>query len=257
MIFDGASIEVNTVQFEAGMQRLRQGVRDGFIKPEYGLLPTHARLLAERCQTFTPPRNPGQGRAAVARDITTIYRPLSHTTFTQPSIKKIVRKDDRPAWNKVALNLRGSHNLQNTTAIGFDGGALHKRWRNKRGRTYRAKYGNIGYVTLGPEGRQVRRYIADKKKMVGWARAGWNQGIIGFGGTVKTPWVSRHGLGQGFFVNGTTSPDPYVQVGNTTSWAKQSNEGARILRNAIAARSRDMESYFNRMMRLAAQKAAA
>lgn len=248
---------VNTVQFEAAMQRLRQGVRQGFIDPTYGLLPTQARLLAERCQTFTPPRNVGQGKAAVARDITTIYRPLSQTTFTSPSIKKIIRRDDRPAWNKMALNFRGTHNLQNTTAIGWDGGALHGRWRNKRGRTYRAKYGNIGFVTLGPEGRQVRRYIADKKQMVGWARAGWNQGIISFGGTVKTPWVSKHGLGQGFIVNGTSSPDPFVQVGNTTGWAKRSNEGGRILRNAIVARSRDMEAYFNRMMRLAATKAQA
>lgn len=252
-----ASITVNTVGFEAAMQRLKEGVRQGFINPQYGLLPTQARLLAERCQTFTPPRSVGQGKAAVARDITTIYRPLSHTTFTQPSIKKIVRRDDRPAWNKVALNFRGSHNLQNTTAIGFDDGALHKKWRTKRGKTARAKYGNIGFVTLGPEGRQARRYIADKKKMVGWARAGWNQGIIGFGGTVKTPWVSKHGLGQGGFVNGTTSPDPWVQVYNSTSWAKQSNEGGRIIRNAIVARSRDMEAYYFRMMKLAETKAKA
>lgn len=251
-------IQVNTVQFEAAMQRLRQGVRAGFIDPQYGLLPVQARLLAERCQTFTPPRNVGQGKAAVARDITTIYRPLSQTTFTSPSVKKIVRRDDRPAWNKMALNFRGVHNLGNTTAIGFDGGELHKRWRNKRGRTYRAKYGNIGYVTLGPEGRQVRRYIGDKKKMVGWARAGWNAGIIGFGGTVKTPWVSKHGLGQGSFVNGTASPDPFVQVANSTSWARSARgEGERILRNAIVARSRDMESYYFRMMKLAATKAQA
>lgn len=251
-----AGIYVNTVQFEAAMQRLRQGVRSGFIDPQYGLLPTQARLLAERCATFTPPRNVGQGKAAVVRDMTNIYRPLSHTTFTNPGIKKIVRTDDRPAWNKVALNFRGTHNLQNTTAMGFST-AWHKRNRTRRGRGVRAKYGNLGFVTLGPEGRDARKYMGEKKKMVGWARAGWNQGIITFGGTVKTPWVSKHGLGQGFVVNGTSSPDPFVQVGNTTGWAKTSNEGGRILRNAIVARSRDMESYFNRMMRLAANKAQA
>lgn len=253
----GASIEVNTVQFEAAMQRLKQGVRSGFIDPSYGLLPTQARLLAERCQTFTPPRNVGQGKAAVARDLTVIYKPLSHTTFTSPSLRKIVRTDNRPAWDKVALNFRGAHNLQNTKAIGFST-AWHKQNRMSRGRGRRGKNGNLGVVTLGPEGRQSRRYMADKKKMVGWARAGWNQGIIGFGGTVKTPWVSKHGLGQGSFVNGTSSPDPFVQVTNSTSWAKYSGgEGNRILRNAIVARSRDMEAYFYRMMRLAAAKAQA
>jgi hypothetical protein len=249
-----AGITVNTVQFEAAMQRLKEGVRRGFIDPQFGLLPVQARLLAERCQTFTPPRSVGQGKAAVARDITNIYRPLSHTTFTQPSIRKIVRTDDRPAWNKVALNFRGSHNLNNTTAMGFTP-EWHKRNRTRRGRGVHAKYGNLGFVTLGPEGRQVRRYISEKKKMVGWARAGWNAGIIGFGGSVSTPWVSKHGLGQGSFENGTASPDPFVRVINSTSWAKRSNEGGRIIRNAIQARSRDMESYYFRMMKVAAAKA--
>jgi hypothetical protein len=252
------TITVDTVQFEAAMQRLRSGVRSGFIDPQYGLLPMQARLLAERCQTFTPPRNVGQGKAAVARDITTIYRPLSQTTFTTPSVKKIVRTDDRPAWNKMALNFKGTHNLQNTTAIGFDGGTLHQKWRNKRGRTFKAKYGNIGFVTLGAEGRQARGYIAEKKKLVGWARAGWNQGIIGFGGTVKAPWVSRHGLGDGGYVNGTASSDPFVKVSNNTGWAKSGKgEGERIIRNAIESRARDMESYYYRMMKLAADKAQA
>jgi hypothetical protein len=252
MIF--ASVEVSTVQFEAAMQRLKAGVREGFVDPQIGLLPTQARLLAERCQVFTPPRNVGQGKAAVSRDISNIFRPLSHTTFRDPSIRKIIRTDDRPAWDKVALNFRGSHNLQNTKAIGFSP-AWHTSNRNKRGRAYRAKYGNIGVVTLGPEGREARGYLKDKQKMVGWARAGWNAGIIGFGGAVKTAWVSRHGLGQGSFVNGTTSADPFVQVINSTSWAKRSKEGERIIRNAVAARARDMESYYFRMMKLAAAKA--
>lgn len=236
------------------MQRLRSGVKDGFIDPQYGLLSVQGRLLAERCQTFTPPRNVGQGKAAVAGDITNIYRPLSHTTFTNPGIRKIVKTDDRPAWNKMALNFRGSHNLQGTQAMGFTP-EWHTRNRTRRGRGVKAKYGNLGFVTLGPEGRQARQYLKQTQKHVGWARAGWNQGIILLGGTVKTPWVSRHGMGNGFVVNGTTSPDPFIQVGNTTSWAKQAKEEERILRNAISARARDMQTYFARMMRLAATKA--
>jgi len=250
------SIEVNTVQFEAAMQRLRQGVKDGFINAQYGLLATQGRLLAERCQVFTPPRNVGQGKAAVARDLTVIYKPLSHTTFTSPSLKKIVRTDDRPAWDKVALNFKGSHNLQNTKAIGFSED-WHARNRMSRGRGRRGKGGNIGVVTLGPEGRDARRYLKNIQKHVGWARAGWNSGIIGLGGTVKAPWVSRHGMGQGSLVNGTSAPDPFIQVINSTSWAKYGSmgEGNRIIANAINARARDMESYFLRMMKLAAVKA--
>lgn len=249
-----ASVEVNTFEFEAAMQRLKDGVRRGFVDPQIGTLPVQARLLAERCQVFTPPRNVAQGKTAVARDISNIFRPLSHTTFTDKGLRKIVRTDDRPAWDEVAKNFRGSHNLQNTKAFGFQK-SFHARNRNKRGRAFRAKYGNLGFVTLGPEGKEARRYLKETQKHVGWARAGWNAGIIGFGGTVKAPWMSRHGTSGGSFVNGSMMADPFVQVINQTSWAKQSNEGERILRNAILARSRDMEAYFFRMMRLAAKKA--
>lgn len=264
------SVEVNTVAFEAAMQRLRDGVRRGIIDPQYGTLPVQARLLSERCQDFTPPRNVGQGKAAVARDITRIFRPLSHTTFTDPGLRKIIKTDNRPAWDRVALNFRGSHNLQNTKAIGFSQG-WHQSNRISRGRARgllgKSKVGpsgesrgakdNLGVVTLGPEGRQARAYIGDKKKMVGWARAGWNAGVIGFGGAVKTPWVSKHGIGGGWFKDGTSAVDPFVSVGNITSWAKYGTEGEgnRILRNAVVSRSRDMQSYFSQMMRVAAKKA--
>lgn len=248
------TVEVQTAAFEAGMQRLQAGVRAGFVDPKYGTLPVQARLLAEKCQEFTPPRNVGQGKAAVSRDITNIFRPLSHTTFNDKGLRKIVKTDDRPAWNKVALNLRGTHNLQGTTAMGFFAD-FHKRNRNRRGRGPAAKYGNIGFVTLGPEGRQARIYMRQKRNMVGWSRAGWNAGIIGFGGSVKTPWVSKHGIAGGWFQDGSSSPDPFVRVGNSTSWATLRGEGNRILRNAVAARARDMQTYYWRMMRAAAAKA--
>jgi hypothetical protein len=50
-----AAVTVNTVQFEAAMQRLRKGVRQGLIDPAYGTLTVQGRLLAERCQDLTPP----------------------------------------------------------------------------------------------------------------------------------------------------------------------------------------------------------
>lgn len=249
------SFTVNTAQFEAAMMRLREGVRRGFVDAQYGLLPVQGRLLAERCQTFTPPQNVGQGKAAVVRDITNIFRPLSHTTFTNKRLRKVVRTDDRPGWDIAATFFGGSHNLNNTKAMGFSKD-FHKRNRNKRGRGFKVKYGNIGFVTLGPEARQVRRYIAEKKKMVGWARAGWGAAIWGLGGNLGPNWIARHGA-RGQLVNGTASPDPFIQVINDSSWAKQAKEGNRILRNAVAARSRDMESYFFRMMKVAQKKAEA
>jgi hypothetical protein len=42
------SMTVDSAQFEAAMQRLQKGVREGFINPQYGILTTQGRLLAER-----------------------------------------------------------------------------------------------------------------------------------------------------------------------------------------------------------------
>lgn len=260
---DNFTVEVNTVEFETSMQILRKGVRDGFVDPTYGTLPVQGRLLAERCQDFTPPQNRAQGQAAVARDLTRIFRPLSDITFTRKSIKKIIRSDDRPAWNTAAARFSGSHGLKNTKAIGFDP-SWHTANRISRGRArgLSGKMGrdakdNLGVVTLGPEGRKARAYMKEIKGHVGWARAGWNAGIVGLGGTVRASWVSRHGNSGGFLNNGTASPDPFIHIGNTTSWAKYGSqgEGNRILANAISARARDMESYAIRMMNLAANKA--
>lgn len=251
-----AVFEVNTVEYEGAMQILRRGVRDGFISPQYGTLPVQGRLLAERCQDFTPPRNLGQGRAAVARDLTVIFKPLSPETFTNPRLKKIVQTDNRPAWDAASKNFGDTHQLKNTRAIGFSAD-WHQRNRMSRGRGRRGKNGNIGVVTLGPEAKQARSYLKETQKHVGWARAGWNAGILGLGGTIRASWMARHGTTGGSLINGTNAPDPFIRVTNSTGWARYGSMGEanRFLQNAIHARSRDMEVYANRMMKLAADKA--
>ena len=263
------SFEINTTTFEAGMQRIREGVRRGIIDPQYGTLPVQARLLAERCQEFTPPMRGNSkskasawatGKAAVAMQITRAYRPLSHTTFEVKRISDIVKADDRPAWTRVSSRFRGNtRNLKNTIAIGFSKD-WHKQNRVSRGRVRGMSKGkgksakdNLGVVTLGAEGTQVRAYIEEKKKMVGWAKAGWNAGIIGFGGSVDTNWIAKHGTAGGWFQNGMAQADPFVSVGSSTSWARY--DGTRIIKNAINSRARDMQHHFFQAMRVAAAKA--
>lgn len=247
-------IEVNTAAFEGAMQRLRAGVRKGFIDPSMGTLTVQARLLSERCQDFTPPRNVGQGNAAVIRDMTRIYFPVSENTFQDKHIKKIVRTDDRAAWGAVSRNFK-SGPLRNTTAVAFSESA-HQNQRDRRGRAYRSKYGNFGTVTLGPEGRKARGYMKEIKPHVGWAKAGWNMGIVAFGGTVGPAWIGRHSIARGRVVDERNTADPWVQVINDTGWAKNAGgDGERIMRNAINTRIRDMQNYAERMMKLAADNA--
>jgi hypothetical protein len=252
---DAVTVEINSVAFEAAMQRLRRGVISGFIDPVYGTLPKQASLLAKRCQDFTPPRNVGQGKAAVARDLSVIFRPLDQRTFEDKRLRKIIREDNRPAWDAAARNFRGGHNLRNTQAIPFSA-EWHQRNRTRRGRAVAGKGGNIGVVTLGPSAKAARTYMKTIQGRVGWARAGWNAGIVGFGGAISAGWISKHGTVRGQAIDGRSSSDPFVRVINDTGWAKYGKgEGNRILRNAINARARDMESYVNRQMRLAAAKA--
>jgi hypothetical protein len=251
------TFKFNSVLYEAGIQRLRQGVKDGFIDPRYGTLAVQAELLSKRCQDFTPPRNLGQGNAAVARDLTVIFKPITQTTFDNKGLRKIIRTDNRPAWEQAAMKFDDSKGLQNTKAMSFST-AWHQQNRISKGRGRRGKNGNLGFVTLGPEAREARAYIKTVKKRVGWARAGWNMGIIAFGGTVSTSWVSRHSMIRGAVVDGRSNASPYITVLNDTGWAKYNGaEGQRILNNAVRSRAADMQTYFRRMMLLAKTKAEA
>lgn len=259
---------LDTVAYEGAIQRLKAGIKKGFIDPQYGTLPVQARLLAEECQKLTPPlgkKGSGDsaafdaGSAAVARDITRIYCPLDQSTFTNKGLKRIIKNDDRVAWNKAAMGFGDSHSLKNTTAIGFSS-STHNQFRISRGRASGLANGkrgakkNLGMVTLGGQALMAREYISQIQKRVGWARAGWNAGIIQNGGNAPRSWISRHGMGGGGTTRGE-GENPWVSVSNNTGWA--SYDGARIVKNAITSRIKHMEVYADTMMRVAAEKAMA
>lgn len=244
----------DTVAFEASMQRLRKAVREGIVDPRFGTLPVQARLFAERCLAFTPPRNKAQGETAVSRDLQRVFYPVSHTSFTDKGLRRIVQTDNRTAWAKVSPNLSASTGLRNTQAIGFDANR-HRRLRNARGRVTGSKR-NLGQVTLGPEGIKARAYAETRRRNVGWARDGWAAAIIGLGGKAPASWISRHGQRGGVLINGTNAPDPFIEVRNNTSWARsRRGEGNRIMHNALMARARDIERFAVNAAKVAAAKA--
>jgi len=255
---EGITVEMNTIEFEAAMQRLRQGVREGIIDPKQGTLPVQARLLAEKAQSFTPPlRHHGltplkAGEAATRRDISAVFKPISPSTFRSKRLQAIVRDDDREAWRVISPKFK-KHGIRNTQAIGFTEG-WHRANRISRGRISQRR---LRVVTLGPQGEAARRYADRVVKRVGWARSGWNAGILAFGGKVKGSWVARHGSQGGAAYDGTASPEsPFIKVSNKTSWAKYNGgEANRILRNAFQSRIKAIASYADRLMRLAAAKA--
>lgn len=255
MADDVIGIEANTAVLEGAMMALRKGVRDGLIDPQYGTLGVQGRLLAQRCQDFTPPRNVGQGNVAVVRDLSRIYFPQSSKTYKNARMRKIVMNDDRAAWDRAAEHFTGNIALRGTRAIAFSE-QWHRQNRDARGRAVRGKYGHIGIVTLGPQGALAREYIKKVKARVGWARAGWNMGIIAFGGQVSAGWVARHSIIRGSVTDGRADYNPFVAFTNDTGWAKYNRgEGERIVRNATLARIRDISAYAERMTKLAAERA--
>lgn len=256
------TIEIDTVAFEAGMQRIRAGVRDGMIHPDYGTITVQGRLLAERCQDLTPPQSKGQGEAAVKRDLMRIFYPLRAASFTDKRMQKMIRSDDRQAWDAASSHFAATSVLRNTKAIAFSED-WHTKNRVSRGRARgmgNAKRGpkeNLGVVTLGQEAAKAMAYTKEVRQRVGWAKAGWNAGIIMLGGMVPQSWISRHSLKRGRMIDGRRDPDPWVRVINDTGWAKygpNQKEGDRIIRNAVAARARDMQAYAEKMMKLAVEK---
>jgi uncharacterized protein (UPF0335 family) len=245
------SAALNSVPFEAAMQRLRAGVRKGLIDPGYGTLTVQGRLLAERCQAITPPASLAQGRKAVARDINKAFQPLTVETFDSPSIRRIIRTDDRDAWRSFAQHAT-QRTIRNTEAIDFSP-AHHQKQRRSRGRVFNSG----GVVTLGPQAAAVRKYIRTVQSRVGWAKAGWNIALLGLGGRPRDAWVARHSVNRGRFVDGRSSSDPFVQAINDTGWGRDRNQSERIVRDAVRMRARDMQTFFNQQMRLAAAKAQA
>jgi hypothetical protein len=115
------------------------------------------------------------GWAAVTRDISRVYSPPSKTyndiqerhgqrlakAFT--ALIKSGHYEDAKAMLE-RLGMRGAM----LDIITFDGGALHQRNRNSRGRV---NEGKKPVIVANPEA--LKHYVMKIKKRVGWAKSGW------------------------------------------------------------------------------------
>lgn len=154
------------------------------------------------------------GRAAVARDIRKVYispasifAELKNKPTFGPSAQnynagtvlarrfyKLLKSGDLAGAKAImrAAGVKSSH----LELILWDGGAIHRRSRNKRGRIGR---GFSPYVVS--DAKAVKKYTADRQKNVGFAKSGWvhaAEEISGkkHGGTAA--WIKAvHGPGKG------------------------------------------------------------
>lgn len=195
--------EVDIRALVAKVQRI-PGLLEREMTP---LLYQQARLFVKEVVVWTPPASKGtvggkakkQGEAAVARDIYSIYGTLKDA---YESIKEIDPAAASAFWflhlegNHQAagdiLRMFGSRSLRNTTSFAaFDGGVIHRRFRNKRGTVSRSRV-----VMIVTDQRALAAYVKEMQGRVGLLANGWNSAAVKLG--VRLPaWITRHGTGNG------------------------------------------------------------
>lgn len=236
---------VREEDFGFALGNVRRAVQMGLVDPELGTLGKQGQLLAEHCMRLTPPKSAAQGRKRVQRDLEKIFHPVDPAGLDSPSLRKLVYRGDAPGWEAFARNVRKGP-LAGTVAVTPDA-ALHQANRDSRGRARRTNM-----VTLWPQRGALKALINAAKERVGWGKGGWLRGYLALGGRRAPDWVLRHGAVRGVFVDGRSAERPAIEVRNDTGWGR-SGESQRIVGNALAARARAMQRYFDTMMGLAAK----
>lgn len=262
---------VSETQFTSVLNDIRTLVRRGLVDPALGTLPKQAQLLTEHCMALTAPRSnkvngikafrthKEAGENAVARDINAIIGARSIGYLE--SVIQITGKTDNVV--QTLRNKKGVTYVIDVNRIDLGEGrleAFHSKSRDNRGRVLRARsksndsvigrWKNRDRMWTTPDA--LDAYRKKKQAMVGWAKAGWLKAYLALGGTRAPDWVTRHGTSRGVYVNAMNTARPHIQVGNATGWGSGAGATAAV-RDAFSARTRAMQTYFNTMMRLAAE----
>lgn len=180
----------------------------GLIEKELTpLVHQEARLFCKEVVTWTPPASQGktgvkakkQGEAAVARDIYRIYGTLSDGYETIKAIDPaaasaywfLVQEGNYQAAGDI-LRMFGARQFGSTRSFAkFDGGTMHKRFRNRQGRITRNRV-----MMIVTDGDVLKDYVKKMQGRVGLLASGWNTAAAKLG--VKLPaWISRHGTANG------------------------------------------------------------
>jgi hypothetical protein len=171
------------------------------------LVKQEARLFVRDVVKVTPPASAGvsgmrakkQGESAVAGDISKIYGTASRAYV------ELALRDKKVAdafWKamqagdlvkaKALLQKEGGSRYRGLHSIApFDGGTMHKRFRNSQGRISRWRV-----VMLVTNESELRKYIKQEQGGVGILASGWARAARKLGQSLPA-WVTRHGDRRG------------------------------------------------------------
>ena len=174
---------VNTARFNEALKRFRKTSKRaaGIILKE------QARGVLRKVVDWTPPGGKGaqgsaakkRGEAAVERDIFKLMRPVK--TFGR----------DTDVLRAAGMFIEASSSESPA--------AIHKANRTRTGRVRRKLS-----PTIAIKASDLRRYIASKKKMVGFLASGWKAAATKLGVSLPA-WVTRHSGSGGGVIKSTAA----------------------------------------------------
>jgi hypothetical protein len=217
------NISVDTAAFNQTMRRfMKTSNRAAAV-----VLKEQARGVLRRVVDWTPPGGKGaqgssakkRGEAAVERDILKLMRPVKSYGRDSDALRAAGMFIDTPSNDSPA--------------------AIHKANRSKTGRVRRKLNPKIAIKAT-----DLRRYIAAKKKMVGFLASGWKTAATKLGVSLPA-WVTRH-TGSGRATIKSTATLIEVSATNTVRNAPSLDMERRVqsaLNSQAAAMVRRLENF--------------
>ncbi len=238
-------IEVQTGEFLNALRRFdREVLGADFAK----FTRSEAKGLLRQVIRHTPPDTQKQGQDAVERSVKQAVRPLEESAWRSERIRKMIRERRD---SQLEATLRSMPNqprwIKGMAVIPFSAQA-HTRQRDRRGRVQRQRPFGTTQTDIQAQ------YIADLKRRVGWALAGWNQSAKALKVTVSGKSFSKR-LGSG---GGSHSEIISEQSGRLTIAMENRNIKQpgfeRKVADAMRIRAKNINKNIDRILRGGAHK---
>ena len=235
-------IELDKTKFDAALRDFLKNSK----KAVGQVLREQARLVVGQIAARTPPGGPNtSGRAAKQRGEAAVVRDIAKI-MEKAGPKRRRRKggdeDDERGDHSAAL-----FDITAAAAVS-DPAAIHKRFRNSRGRVRREISPKIK-VRAG----DLTRLIKTKKAMVGFLASGWRTAASKFG--VKLPaWITRH-AGQGSAKEKSDAASVEVVATNSVGYADRAANMDKIVQASLDAQAGNMRRQVENYVAKAAKRA--
>lgn len=192
----------------------------------------------------TPPSTRAEGKRAVKRDISRVFRSLKPREFDDKRIRKLIRERNEKAIQAIFDNSKGA--LHGFRLKSFDA-KLHQDQRNRRGRV-REKPDRVATFEV----EKVSEYIKRIQERVGRAKGGWARPLALLGGRTSS-WVSRWEKLGSMKPGSSQSIVDFVRFENRSEWASGGDED-RIVDQAMLGRAESIANDIRRRLEKESQR---